>query len=111
MTKKAVLAALALVAGLAAPAPAHEGHAHKYMGKVVTVSESKIEIETTDGKKVEGALVATTKYLRDKTPVTPADVKVGERAVVVIVEEKGQKHVKEVLLGAAAVGAAKPAQR
>jgi hypothetical protein len=68
------------------------------MGKVVAVTETSIEVETTDGKKVSGVLLASTKYLRDKTAVGRADVKVGERVVIVTVEEKGQKNVKRVLL-------------
>ena len=87
---------------------AHEGHEHKVMGKVVAVSESKIEVEATDGKKVEAVLLATTKYLRDKATVARTDIKVGERVVIVTVEEKGQKNVKQVLVGAAA---AEPAQQ
>jgi hypothetical protein len=82
-------------------ATAHEGHEHKVMGKVVAMSESRIEVETTDGKKVEAALLATTKYLRDKAVAARTDVKIGERVVIVTVEEKGQKNVKQVLLGTA----------
>lgn len=88
-------------------ATAHEGHEHKVMGKVVAVSESKIEVETQDGKKVEGVLLATTKYLRDKAVAARTDVKVGERVVLVTVDEKGQKNVKQVLLGTASAEPAK----
>ena len=100
----ATLAAAFVLGGIAT---AHEGHEHKVMGKVVAVTEGKIEVETTDGKKVEAVLLATTKYLRDKAVVARTDVKVGERVVIVTVEEKGQKNVKQVLLGAAAAEPAK----
>jgi co-chaperonin GroES (HSP10) len=81
---------------------AHEGHEHKIMGKVVTIEEKKIEVESTDGKKVSAVLSADTKYLRDKAPAARADVKVGERVVIVVVEEKDKvQNVKQVLLGTA----------
>jgi hypothetical protein len=85
---------------LAGPALAHEGHEHKIMGKVVAIDDKTIEVESTDGKKVAGVLSAGTKYLRDKTAAARADVKVGERVVIVVVEEKGSQNVKQVLLGA-----------
>lgn len=91
--------ALALVAGRVL---AHEGHEHKIMGKVVAVDDKKIEVESTDGKKVAGVLSAETKFLREKTAAARVDVKVGERVVIVVVEEKGMQNVKQVLLGTAA---------
>ena len=94
------MAVAALVAG-SGLLPAHEGHEHKVMGKVVTIDEKMIEVESTDGKKVSGVLSADTKYLRDKTPAGRADVKVGERVVIVVVEDKDKvQNVKQVLLGA-----------
>jgi len=47
------------------------------------------------------ALTAETKYSRDKATVTQADVKVGEREEVDVVEEKGVQKAKQVLLGTA----------
>jgi len=95
------MAVVALVA-TGALALAHEGHEHKIMGKVVTIDEKKIEVESTDGKKVSGVLSADTKYLRDKSPAARADVKVGERVVIVVVEDKDKvQNVKQVLLGTA----------
>lgn len=94
----ALIVAFAAVAGIAR---AHEGHDHKVMGKVSAVGAQQIEVETADGKKVTAALTAETKYSRDKTAVVQADVKVGERVVVVVVEEKGVQRAKQVLLGTA----------
>lgn len=78
---------------------AHEGHEHKVMGKVVAIDEKTIAVEGLDGKKVTGMLGAETKYLRDKAAVARTDVKVGERVVIVVVEEKTIQNVKQVLLG------------
>ena len=97
------IAAFVAVAGIAR---AHEGHDHKVMGKVAAVSAQQIEVETADGKKVTAALTAETKYSRDKAAVTHAEVKVGERVVIVLVEEKGVQKAKQVLLGTA--GGEKP---
>ena len=96
----AAMAVMALVA-VSGLLLAHEGHEHKVMGKVVTIDEKKIEVESTDGKKVAGVLSPDTKYLRDKTPAVRTDVKVGERVVIVVVEDKDKvQNVKQVLLGA-----------
>lgn len=82
---------------------AHEGHEHKVMGKVVTIDEKKIEVESTDGKKVLGVLGPDTKYFRDNAAADRTDVKVGERVVIVVVEDKDKvQNVKQLLLGAAA---------
>jgi hypothetical protein len=106
MRKALALAALVALAGAAA---AHEGHEHKVMGKVVAVDEQKIEVESTDGKKVTGALSAETRYLRGKTAVTRADVKAGERVVIVVVEDKNKvQSVKQVLLGVTPPAQQKP---
>jgi hypothetical protein len=107
MKSRILGASLAVAFVLGGLATAHEGHEHKVMGKVASVTEGKIEVETPDGKKVEAVLLATTKYLRDKATVARTDIKVGERVVIVTVEEKGQKNVKQVLLGAAAAEPAK----
>jgi len=99
MKNRIVGTALAAALALGGVASGHEGHEHKVMGKVLAVSEGKIEVEATDGKKVEGVLLATTKYLRGKATAARADIKVGERVVIVTVQEKGQNNVKQVLLG------------
>lgn len=82
---------------------AHEGHEHRIMGKVVTVDEKSIAVESVDGEQVTGVLGVETKYMRDKAAVARTDVKIGERVVIVIVEGKNKvQNVKQVQLGAAA---------
>jgi hypothetical protein len=101
MRKAFVATAVAALVAASGLGFAHEGHEHKIMGKVVTIDEKKIEVESTDGKKISGALSAETKYLRDKAQAARAEVKVGERVVIVVVEDKnGVQNVKQVLLGA-----------
>ena len=102
MRRKLVAMTLMAVVALAGQVLAHEGHEHKVMGKVVAIDEKTITVEGRDAKKVTGMLGAETRYVRDKAPVARTDVKVGERVVVVIVEEHEMQMVKQVLLGAAA---------
>jgi hypothetical protein len=91
--------ALGTLVAVAAETVAHEGHEHKHMGKVVSVQAQQIEVETKDGKKVTGVLGPETKYLRGKAAAALADVKVGERVVILVVEERKVQKVKQVLLG------------
>jgi len=103
MRRKLVAMTLMTIVVLAGQAIAHPGHEHKVMGKVSTIDEKTITVEGVDGKKVTGVLAPATTYMRDKTTVARTDVKVGERVVIVIVEEKEAQNVKQVLLGAAAI--------
>lgn len=78
---------------------AHEGHAHKVMGTVAVIDASHIEVATKEGKKESFLLTKETKYLKGKAAAVAADVKVGARAVVSVIEKDGKKLVTEVLLG------------
>ncbi len=89
------------VATIPAQLIAHEDHEHKMMGTVTAVDASQIEVEMTDGKKATILLSKETKYLRGKTPVAAAEIKVGERIVVIFVEKDDKKMAKEVRLAAA----------
>jgi len=94
-----MLVSMVSVTGLAL---AHEGHEHKVMGKVVAIDEKSIRVLGLDGKEVEGVLTPETKYVRDKKAVARADVKVGQRVVIVVEQEKDVQKVKQVLLAATA---------
>jgi hypothetical protein len=101
MRRLFLIAAIAAATSGAGVLWAHEGHEHKVMGKVVAIDDKRIEVESTDGKRVTGVLSADTKYLRDEMPAARTDVKVGERVVIVVVEDKAKvQNVKRVLLGA-----------
>ena len=95
--------AVLLAGAVAVPAyvRAHEGHEHKAMGKVTALDAAHIEVEGQDGKKTSVQLTPETKYMNGKTVVTAADVKVGQRVVVVYVEDEKAKVLtaKQVLLG------------
>ena len=104
--------ASALLLGLltvATPAAAHEGHEHKAMGTVAALDSAHIEVADKEGKKTSYRLTAETKYLSDKTAAAASDVKLGQRVVVVYVQDEKQKAnvAKQVLLGVIEKAAAK----
>jgi hypothetical protein len=61
-------------------------------------------VDTREGKKESFVLTAETKYLKGKTVVSAADVKVGARVVLSVVEKDGRKSVTEVLMADTAAG-------
>ena len=85
------IAAVAVVVVLAMPAVAlaHEGHAHKVMGTISSVTENQIEVKTTDGKTVTIALDAKTVYRHGKMKADAKMLKIGERVVVEAEQPKG----------------------
>lgn len=99
--------ALALVLGYGLAASAHEGHDHKIMGTVSGIHEQHLEVKgAKDGKVSSITLNEKAKILREKTALTAADIKVGDRVVVTAVTQKDAagKEVlvaKEVRLGTA----------
>jgi hypothetical protein len=100
---KRILSAVSLLLTLGFPVRlgAHEGHAHRVMGTVKVVDTVHMEIETKDGERVSVVLTSGTKYLQGKLPAKAAEVKVGNRVVVTLVEKDGKKTAQEVLLAPA----------
>jgi hypothetical protein len=94
----AALAGILVSAGLAT---AHEGHEHKAMGTVAAVDAKHIEVADKDGKKTSIQLAPDTKYLHGTMAAEASHVKVGQRVVVVYVENEKDKTsvAKQVLLG------------
>jgi hypothetical protein len=92
-----ILAALAI----STPPGAHEGHAHRVMGVVKAVDSAHVEVEAKEGGRVSVLLTPATKYFRGRVPSTAADLRVGERIVVTVVEEQGRKSATKVLLATA----------
>ncbi len=99
--KKRIAAVLFFAAALTVPALllAHEGHTHHVMGTVKAISATDIDVKDSGGKVVSCQLTAETKYRREETNVTAADIMVGERVVVEATEKDGKMIAKLVLLG------------
>lgn len=85
---------------------AHPGHAHKTMGVVTMIHENHLEVKDTKGNATTFTLDAKTRIRRGKTILTAADIKTGDRVIVVTNETKGKDGkpvitVTEVQLGTA----------
>jgi len=106
MTRRTLLTILAFVA-VPALSAAHPGHAHKVMGVVSMVHENHLEVKDTKDKASTFTLDDKTRVRRGKTILKAADIKVGDRVIVVYAEVKDDKTgkasvtVTEVQLGAA----------
>jgi hypothetical protein len=104
-----VLAALAIVPAFAL---AHEGHTHKLMGVVATIHENHLEVKDAKGKASTFTLDAKTKIRRGTTILKTADIKTGDRVVVLSKETKDKAgkvtvNVVEVQLGVSTTTAKK----
>jgi translation initiation factor IF-1 len=94
--------AVTIMLAVPALAVAHPGHAHKTMGVVTVIHENHLEVKDAEGKAITFTLDAKTRIRRGKI----ADIKTGDRVVVVSNESKGKDGkatvtVTEVQLGAA----------
>jgi len=98
MRKVIVAGAMLAALGWGGRVAAHEGHAHKVFGTVAAVDASHVEVETKDGKKQSYPLTPQTKYLKGEAPAALADVKLGTRVVLSIVEKDKKKTVTELLM-------------
>ena len=107
MTKRGAVALLGALTMAPAGLFAHEGHEHKVMGTVAAIQADRIEVAPKEGDKVMAVVTKDTKFLRGKATASAADVKVGERVVLVYVQEKDGKSATQILLGDAAVGDAR----
>lgn len=108
-----LMAAVAAIAVLAAAAPAwaHEGHAHKFMGTLSAVQEGQFEVKTTDGKTLVFHVDAKTVYQRGKAKAAGADLKVGERVVVSALQVPAGKTMTAQIVQFAVAAAAAPATK
>jgi hypothetical protein len=100
-----------LVTAWSSTASAHEGHDHKVMGVVSAIQQNRLEVKDLKGKLTTHTLGATTKITRDKTKLSAADIKVGDRVVVTTRETKDKAGkavitVVSVQLGVSATAAA-----
>lgn len=74
---------------IAAPALAHEGHIHKYMGTISSVHENQLVVKTTDGKQVTFTVGDKTQIVRGTEKGAASDLTEGTR---VVVEAEGGKE-------------------
>src|SRR4051812_40216473 len=80
---------------------AHEGHAHKVMGTVSSISGKNLMVKTAEGKTVMVMLDDKTKVTQGKDTVNASTLKVGDRVVAEGPEEKEMIMAATVKVGAA----------
>lgn len=102
MTRRTLLAALALVGASFVPAVAHDGHDHKVLGTVTEITATNLTVRAVkDGAVSVIAFAPTTKVTRGREKLAVADIKVGDRVVVNIGNGKAPLTAKAVELGGA----------
>jgi hypothetical protein len=100
MTRRTLLAAIALVGASFVPALAHEGHDHKVLGTVTEITETHVTVRAVkDGAISVIAFAPTTKVTRGRVKLAASDIKVGDRVVVNIGSGKAPLTAKAVELG------------
>lgn len=100
MTRRSLLAALALAAVPFVPAFAHEGHDHKVLGIVTEITATHVTVRAVKDEAISViAFAPTTKVTRGKTKLAVTDIKVGDRVVVNIGAGKAPLTAKAVELG------------
>jgi len=83
---------------------AHPGHDQTVMGTVKSIKDGHLEVEAKDGKVSAFTIASTTRILRGTAKATAADIKAGERIVVIATHPESGDHAetmtaKEVRLG------------
>jgi hypothetical protein len=102
MTRRTLLAILAVVGLSVAPALAHEGHDHKVLGTVTEITAATVTVRAVkDGAISVIAFAPTTKVTRGREKLAVSDIKVGDRVVVNIGAGKAPLTAKAVELGGA----------
>jgi hypothetical protein len=107
--KLRVIAFIVAVCAMVVPAAlsAHEGHAHKVMGTVSSVSGKNLMVKTAEGKTVMVMLDDKTKVTQGKDAVDASKLKVGDRIVAEGPEEKEMIMAATVKVGTVATTTAK----
>jgi uncharacterized protein with von Willebrand factor type A (vWA) domain len=100
---------LTLVFALAAGVIAHDGATH-VMGTITAFQNDRMTVRQLDGKSVIVMVDSKTKYTREKSKASAADLKAGVR---VMVEAKQDPRMKMLLAEEVQVGVAetKPAAK
>ena len=78
---KRTVAVFALLFALSVMALAHGKEKH-VMGKVTSVSDNSITVESTSKKSVTVEVNDKTKFEKSGAPATPKDLKVGDKVVI-----------------------------
>jgi hypothetical protein len=102
MTRALAIVIAGAVLGLPALAWAHDGHPHPHMGTVEAVDRTRIELKTVDEKTKEEKVLSIlltdkTRFLRGRQRASLADVKPGERVVVMAQSERDEEGGRKLV--------------
>ena len=100
MSRRNLILELFAVLLLVAQILAHEGH-KPIMGTVTVLDAKQIVVKTVDGKISSILLNKDTKYLRGKIAAAAAELKVGDRVVVVVKHAGNTLTASEIRLSSA----------
>jgi len=90
------------VAFVAAPAIAHPGHDHKIMGTIAAINGDAVTVKTIKGEERSFEITAKTTILRGKQAGARADLVVGLRVIVNVVDGPEPLKAKSVQYAAPA---------
>ena len=96
MTRRLFCLALSSVWILPAIAVAHEGHDHKLMGTIVSVTAKQIVIKTTEGPEKTAEITPLTTLHKGKEKGMQADLKAGLRVVLNVGAGKEPLKAKDI---------------
>ena len=97
------ISALVLACMLIVPAAvrAHDGHMHKALGTVASITGEQVDIKTTDGKSLTVMLDKKTTLTRGKETLDVTALKIGERVSVDYMEKNKVKTAHAIKLATA----------
>jgi len=101
VTRRFICLALSSILILPAAALAHEGHDHKLMGTIVSVTDKKIVIKTADGPEKSAEITPLTTLHKGKDKGAQADLKAGLRVVLNVGAAKEPLKAKDIQYAAA----------
>ena len=101
MTRRSIVAAVAMCVALPITAWAHAGHVHKIMGTVTARDAKHVEVKTPSGEIVSVAVTDQTSVVRAKRKVAFGEVQTGRRVVVDIGDGEDPLIAREIQLGEA----------
>lgn len=93
------LCLVAVLAALAVPTFAHEGHHHEARGTIKAVTAESLTL-TSDGKDHVFVRTSTTKCMRASKPADCSTLTLSERAIVMYEEKGDKKMAVEIEVGA-----------
>lgn len=93
---------LLCMAFVATPAIAHPGHDHKIMGTIAAINGDAVTVKTTKGEERSFEITAKTTILRGKQAGARADLVVGLRVIVNVVDGPAPLKAKSVQYAAPA---------